>query len=865
MPLLRVLCCLMLALCCQPAMAKTSFTQQQLAGFANDSSLIFSVLSNQLTEPSRFNAAITLHNGSAYTLPGGKSDWQIYFHSIRRIDTTQQQGLVLQHVQGDLHRLSPDHDFAGLAPGQQLQLTYSSAPWVVSYSDFMPRAFITATGLTPAVFANTDTEQLNRFVAPITTAQQQLRNSGTADLVPITNAASRFANNAKLNAHSNDTEIAQRIIPTPLQAKFSKRRLTLSSNWQISYSGRLTSEAAYLQQQLQLSGLSLQSAVSSNVSAPAPQIRLSVDATLPLTAEGYQLDIADKQITLIGKDNAGAFYAVQSLLALAQQTDHDIQLPQGKITDQPRASWRGMHYDMARNFHGKDVTLRLIDNMARYKLNKLHLHLTEDEGWRLEIPGLPELTAIGANRCFDLTEQQCLLTQLGTGPHSSGSGNGYYSTADFIEILQYAAARHIEVIPEIDLPGHARAAIVAMKARYNRLQALGQPQAAAQYLLSDPADTSRYLSVQNYNDSSANVCLESTYAFVEKVVYELQQMYRSAGVKLQIFHMGGDEVAQGSWLGSPACQQLFAAPDNGIAGVADLKPWFVSRVADITHRRGLDLAGWEDGLMYDQQHTFNRTQFANNKVIAHAWDNIWEWGVADRAYRLANNGYQVVLSPGTHLYFDHPHEAHPLERGYYWATRFSSIDKVFGFMPDNLYANADTTRNGAAINDLEALVGREMPLLQQPQNILGIQGQLWSETIRTAEQLEQMLYPRMLALAERAWHKAAWEQNNNPQQAQQQRQQDWYSFASRLNKTEFARLAANGSSFYLPPPGARRTAAGISVNNAIPGLYTEFSTDNGVSWQPYQAPLATEEKIVWLRSRYQAVQSRIVEVTNSGH
>src|SRR5690606_1864588 len=170
---------------------------------------------------------------------------------------------------------------------------------------------------------------------------------------------------------------------------------------------------------------------------------------------------------------------------------------------------------------------------------------------------------------------------------------------------------------------------------------------------SDPADTSRYLSVQNYNDSSANVCLESTYAFVEKVVYELQQMYRSAGVKLQIFHMGGDEVAQGSWLGSPACQQLFAAPDNGIAGVADLKPWFVSRVANITHRRGLNLAGWEDGLMYDQQNTFNRTQFANNKVIAHAWDNIWEWGVADRAYRLANNGYQVVLSSGTHLYFDH--------------------------------------------------------------------------------------------------------------------------------------------------------------------------------------------------------------------
>ncbi|MDZ7903052.1 MAG: family 20 glycosylhydrolase [Rheinheimera sp.] len=153
-------------------------------------------------------------------------------------------------------------------------------------------------------------------------------------------------------------------------------------------------------------------------------------------------------------DNAGVFYGVQSLLNLipAGQASN-YRLPQLVASDAPRYGWRGMHYDMARNFHGKAVTLQLIEQMARYKLNKLHLHLTEDEGWRLEIPGLPELTDIGGTRCFDLTEQKCLLTQLGTGPHRTGSGNGYYSTADFIEILKFAAARHIEVIPEIDMPG----------------------------------------------------------------------------------------------------------------------------------------------------------------------------------------------------------------------------------------------------------------------------------------------------------------------------------------------------------------------------------------------------------------------------
>ncbi len=539
-----------------------------------------------------------------------------------------------------------------------------------------------------------------------------------------------------------------------------------------------------------------------------------------------------------------------------QQQDKRWQLPEGSITDQPRAHWRGMHYDMARNFHGKDVTLRLIDNMARYKLNKLHLHLTEDEGWRLEIPGLPELTSVGAYRCFDLTEQQCLLTQLGTGPSQQGSGNGYYSSADFIEILRYAAARHIEVIPEIDLPGHARAAIVAMNARYNRLLALGQSDAASAYLLAEPGDSSQYLSIQNYTDNAANVCLPSTYAFVDKVVYELQQMYRQAGQTLRIFHMGGDEVASGAWQGSPACQQLFAQPGNGVSGVADLKPYFVRQLAQLTARRGIALAGWEDGLMYDQLNTFERSQLENPRIITNAWDNIWEWGVADRAYRLANNGYQVILSPGTHLYFDHPHEAHPQERGYYWATRFTGTDKVFGFMPDNLYANADTTRDGSKITDLEQLLGRALPPLEQAGNLLGIQGQVWSETIRSAAQLEQMIYPRLLALAERAWHKAGWERNADSNA----RLADWQGFAGRVVQVELPRLASHGSQFYLPPPGARWQQHNLQVNTALPGLAVEYSIDNGNSWQLYTGQAPDKQHTILLRSSLGGLTSRIVEL-----
>ncbi|MGL6045215.1 MAG: family 20 glycosylhydrolase, partial [Vogesella sp.] len=401
------------------------------------------------------------------------------------------------------------------------------------------------------------------------------------------------------------------------QQKLLGGKLLLDQQWTIRFQGRLKAEAAYLQDRLGLAGLALKT-VPGLADTSARQIQLRVDPALT-TAESYRLRIADNRIEVSAADNAGVFYGLQSLLALTPAQFSSISLAQQEIQDSPRYRWRGMHYDMARNFHGKAVTLRLIEQMARYKMNKLHLHLTEDEGWRLEIPGLPELTDIGAQRCFDLTEQRCLLTQLGTGPHKSGSGNGFYTRDDFIEILKYASARHIEVIPEIDMPGHARAAIVAMQARYQRLLKQGKKAEAEQYLLSDPADQSKYMTVQNYTDNSVNVCMDSSYAFIDKVVYELQQMYRAAGLKLSTYHMGGDEVGAGSWTASPQCQALFAKGVPGVAGVADLKPYFVSKVAALLHSRQLALGGWEDGLMYDAVNPFNREQFANKNVYANVW------------------------------------------------------------------------------------------------------------------------------------------------------------------------------------------------------------------------------------------------------
>jgi hexosaminidase len=831
----------------------TNLSQPQISDFAGKAQLHFGVISNFAAKP---QAQLTLTNDSATALPAGLGDWRIYIHSVRKLDTTQVEGLRLRHVQGDLHEIAPTADFKGLAIGASLQVPYTAGAHLVSYTDFMPRAFIAQQGLSAAVFANTDTENMHDFVAPFTKPEQLQRSA--ADLYTIATPATRYQDNLAVNLAAAKLDASPKIIPTPASIKYRKGTATLDSSWQIRYAGRLTSESNYLVGQLKAAGITL-TAAADHIATTGKVIELKVDASMA-EREAYTLVIGADKVTIVGSDNAGAFYAIQSLLSLLPaEVASSHAVPQLTASDAPRFSWRGMEYDMGRNFHGKEVTLRLIEQMARYKLNKLHLHLTEDEGWRLEIPGLPELTDVGGQRCFDLSEERCLLTQLGTGPNTSGSGNGYYTTADFIEIIKFATARHIEVIPEIDMPGHARAAVKSMEARYKKLLKAGKKTEAEQYLLSDPLDKSEYMTVQNYTDNSINVCLPSTYAFVDKVVYELQQMYRKAGTKLVTFHMGGDETGAGSWTASPACNALFAKGEQGVAGVADLKPYFVSKVSSITSMRGLDLAGWEDGLMYDATNTFNRSQFANKHVLANAWDNIWEWGVADRAYRLANAGYEPILSSATHLYFDHPHEANPEERGYYWAARYTDAAKVFGFMPDNFYANADRTRDGAVIDNLDALVGRELPSLEKPENLRGMQGQVWSETIRTSAQLEAMIYPRMLTMAERAWHKAAWEADKPNVAA---RTADWAAFALQLSAKELPKLAALGGDFYLPPAGAKIENGILRANASLPGLMIEVSTDNGASWKTYAGEQSVETPKVLLRTRLGQATSRVITLEN---
>ncbi|MBE0363174.1 hexosaminidase [Pseudoalteromonas ulvae UL12] len=854
-----------------PLMAQGQLSQQALQDFTQNTQFQFAVVDNFHNKDGGFIGQISLANNSNVALAKGEGDWQIYVHSIRKITSVDNPGLKVEHVNGDLHRIIATKKFNGLAKGERFSFNYEAGAYIVSYTDFMPRAFMVSGENTPAVFANTDTEDMKAFVAPFVRENQLKKFNEPKDLSVIADAANRYQANLANKKYTVSQQAAlKRIIPMPQNVDFNRGEVTVNNSWQIRFAGRLTSEVAVFVEDLTKNHQLTLKAQPDHISVgDSAVINVKVDGKVNKgKSESYRLEVDKNSITIVGSDNAGAFYGMQSLLALIPaDASETLTLPRVEIQDSPRFDWRGMHYDNARNYHGKDAMFKLVEQMARYKLNKLHWHFSEDEGWRLEIPGLPELTEIGAYRCFDLSENNCLLTQLGTGPHKSGSGNGYLTRAEFVELLKFAAARHVNIIPEIEGPGHARASIKAMEARYRNLLkqekalragaiktsaedaegAVLQSSAATAYLLSDPADTSVYETVQLYKDNSVNVCMDSSYQFFDKVTYELQQMYREAGVRLTNLHFGGDEVGTGSWTGSPACQAVFDDPTNGVAGVADLKPYFTQRIAKMLHKRGIAPGAWEDGLMYDRTNPFNRAEMPNPVFTANVWDNIWEWGVADRAYRLANEGYQVVMSHGTHLYFDHPYEAHPEERGYYWATRATNTEKAFGYMPDYVYANADFTRTGEKIDNLEALVGRPMPELEKSENILGIQGQVWSETIRTEDQVLAMIFPRLLSVAERAWYKADWESKTPNALA---RSQDFAEFSAALSLKELAKMAKGGVKPYLPVPGGIIEQGKLKANAAFDYLPIEYSLDSGASWQSYTDPISVDpQQKIALRTR----------------
>ena len=792
--------------------------------------------------------------------------WSIYFSQISPVQTSTSDEFRVEHLNGDLHRISLKDSFTGFKMGETKRVIFRANFWMLSETDALPNYIVAAPELAARVITSTQVKiaqdsglEVLPFVTPFSDELKQFKRTSTDSTTWLTSKM-LYRRNLTLDKalKEGDLSIAKAIIPTPKRVRYADNNAVLDISQGIKIDFNNVEPTQVNAALLRLARLGLKQ------SEQGLPLELTIVADSSKVIGSYQLEVAAQAINIVGVDATGVFNGLQSLASL--YTVGDTRLPLLSIEDEPHYTFRGMLVDVARNFHSKAFIISLLDQMAAYKLNKLHLHLGDDEGWRLEIPSLPELTEISSKRCFPLynvgQEQTCLIPQLGAGVDADSSVNGYYSVSDYKEILQAATARHIQVIPSLDMPGHSRAAMKAMAARYNKYQALEDKAKAKQFLLDDFEDKTQYSSVQYYNDNTINVCLESSYAFVVEVMTQVKKIHADAGQPLTRYHIGADETA-GAWLKSPACKAFVENNNQGVTKMSELGAYFIERVAGILSSLDIETAGWSDGM----EHT--RKENMPAIVQANAWD-VLSWGGHDKVHGLANRDWQVVISSPDVLYFDFPYEADPKEHGYYWASRHINTEKVFQFMPDNLPVHAefwlDRQDNAYVADDTKTP-------LAAGKKFLGIQGQLWSENTRSDVLVEHKVFPRLLALAERAWYLPNWAVPYNEQGAKysqatkaftrdmhKARDDNWRLFANTLGQKELVKLELGGIDYRLPTVGAVIEQGRLKANVAFPGLSIEYQDDRK-KWQRYDNPVVVKGSVkVRSRSKNGLRTGRITQI-----
>ncbi len=407
------------------------------------------------------------------------------------------------------------------------------------------------------------------------------------------------------------------------------------------------------------------------------------DGTLP--ASGYRLDFEPERIGLRHADASGRDYGLITLAQILHGARTDpatFSLPKsGSINDAPRYGWRGSHLDVSRHFYPLDSVLRFLDILGWHKMNVFQWHLTDDEGWRLEIEAHPELVEIGSRRGADCV----MVPQLGSGAETYA---GHYSRDDVRRALAHAASLNIDIVPEIDMPGHCTAVLHALP----HLRDPGEPEDS-------------YRSVQGYPNNALNPAMPETYTFVETVLAEVAALFPS-----DYIHIGADEVNDRSWLASPLAQALME--EEGLTGTAQLQAHFCRKTKAIISGLGKKLAGWDevaDGGGVDTQDT-----------LLVAWRN------PEVTARLAGEGYDVICSPGQKYYMDMTQASGWQEPGASWAGA-STVQNCYEF-------EADSGLTG----DLTA-------------RLKGVQSGIWSEHLLSRAQFNYMVFPRLGAVAEAGW------------------------------------------------------------------------------------------------------------------
>ena len=481
------------------------------------------------------------------------------------------------------------------------------------------------------------------------------------------------------------------LIPLPQKVEATGSPFSLTKETVIQADQALAGEANLLATAIGARSGTAPKVVAGSGDAAAACIRLTVDPKLPLKAEGYAFESSPAGVLIKGKDAAGAFYGTQTLLQLlppagAEAWAAPVPVPGTRILDQPRFGWRGMHLDVGRHlFEVKDIK-SFLDWMAFHKLNSFHWHLTEDQGWRLEIKKYPKLTEVGAWRASS--------PPYGNRNGSDGTRyGGFYTQDQAREIVAYAAARHITVVPEIEMPGHAAGAITA----YPNLGNDDIPNYA-------PAVVTQW-GVFPYIFAPK----EETFRFLDDVLTEVCALFPS-----KIIHIGGDEAPKDQWKQSKFAQEVIKR--EGLKNEEELQSWFIRRIEKMLAAKGRRLIGWDEIQEGGLPKTAAMMVWRGETWARHALDR----------------GNEVVMAPNSFLYLDYyqgPKEQE-LAKGieYEAIGGYVPIDKVYSYDP------------GAVAKDAE-----------QARRILGVQAQLWAEYFKTWDKVTYHAVPRMLAVAEVAW------------------------------------------------------------------------------------------------------------------
>jgi hexosaminidase len=475
-------------------------------------------------------------------------------------------------------------------------------------------------------------------------------------------------------------------------------------------------------------GFALREAKSESANEKA--IILSSEGADQLPAEGYKINITDKKITIIGKE-AGLFYAVQSMTQLMpEKQNNEILIPAAEINDYPRFKYRGMHLDVSRHFFPVSLVKKYIDVMSQYKLNNFHWHLTDDQGWRIEIKKYPKLTSVGGSRNG---------TIIGHHP-GVGTDNkeykGFYTQNEVKEVLAYAAARFINVVPEIELPGHASAAIAA----YPELSCF--PERDTFVDAKTPWSGSRKgKQVQQQFGVFDDVFVpnDNTFKFLENVLDEVIALFPS-----KYIHIGGDECPKEYWKQSEFCQQLIKKLN--LKDEHGLQSYFIQRIEKHVNKRGRSVIGWDEIL---------EGGLAPNATVM-------SWRGTEGGIAAAKQSHDVIMTPNAGgLYFDHKQSNsadEPTNIG-----GFAPYTSAYAYDPMPKELNAD-----------------------QQKYVIGVQANLWTEYIQTPVKVEYMIIPRVFSLAEIAWS--------------QPERKDLKNFSEERLPLHLAKLDKTETNYWIPTP-----------------------------------------------------------------